>query len=494
MAVSTKAQSTMWEHPQYTATAKAVRRMRDSVAGEDVIKSKGVTYLPHPCHDPDAQRSAEQVVRYDAFKIYAEYENTPGNTLETLVGAMFRVPPTIDLARMDDTLINDSDGNGMGLEESLELTAAECLQMRYEGLLVEYSDLAGLDPSEISEEVRRDLGLRATIKHYPRESIVDWSYRVINGAKQLNMVILRDCERQVVNPAEVGASAFNRETIEAYLVLGLDADGKYFQRRYVVDSASNSTGKWSEMLYPEANDAKLSHIPFEIVFSTERKVGDIPAQLGYLDPISLKAVHRYQVSALLKEALRLTAQPTSWSKGWTEQSLALYQKATGRDYVSLGSGEHIPLFGDAEAGYLEWNADSNGLFKYMEENKKDAVALGAVFSDLGEQAETATAAAINSAEKKGVLSTLAKNIEQSYRKVLGWVAAFDGTDAEGASVKLSREFVAIRLSAQDRAAIVAEYNAGVITRAEAIRQLEKGGALTVEAEALLDELERAGQV
>ena len=63
MTIKTKHVSTMWEHPQYAATKKSVKRMRDSIAGEDVIKSNGTTYLPHPCHDSEQQKTPEQSIR-----------------------------------------------------------------------------------------------------------------------------------------------------------------------------------------------------------------------------------------------------------------------------------------------------------------------------------------------------------------------------------------------------------------------------------------------
>jgi hypothetical protein len=468
--------------------------MRDSVGGEDVLKSQGVRYLPHPCTDPQEVDTAEQKQRYSSYIMFAEYENIPGNTLDTLVGAMFRVAPTLEVDGVDPELINDADGNGAGLAQSIELTASECLQMRYHGLLVEFSDLAGEDPTEITVQVSKDRGLRATIKHYPREDIVNWSYRVVDGSKQLNMVILCEEELQVFSAETVTSTGFTQDIVKSYLLLALDADGEYFQRRYISSGKKGTEGKWSELVYPIADDKRLRSIPFEIVYSSERQVGDVPKQLGYIDPISSKAVHRYQVSALLKESLRLTAQPTSFTKGWTDQSFEQYKRATGRDQIILGAGAHIPLFGDAEAGYLNWEADSNALFKYMEENKKQIIALGGVFSEESESANTATAASINSAEKKGVLSTLAKNIEESYRRVLGWVAMFDGSSADDVVVKLSREFVAITLTAQDRAAILGELRENVITRAEALRQLERGGVLTKKANEVLDELETNGQL
>jgi len=306
------------------------------------------------------------------------------------------------------------------------------------------------------------------------------------------MVILRESERQAFNVLDAGADGVDQKTITSLLLLGLDSEGRYFQRRRVTEGP-DTTDEWGVAVYPEAAAQNLKTIPFEFIYSTERAVGDVPIQLGYIDPISSKAIHRYQVSALLKEALRITAQPTSYSKGWTAQSFELYKKATGREQIMLGAGAHIPLFGDAEAGFLDWNADSNGLFKYMAENKAQMIALGGVFNEESDSASTATAAAINSAEKKGVLSTLAKNIEGGYMRAMMLAGLYMGVElTDETSVKLSREFSAASLSAQDRAAIVAEYNAGLISHPEALRQLEEGGVLAADVARIFDELETGG--
>lgn len=493
-SVTGEANAASWENEQYSNAQPAVRRMRISVAGEQAVKNERETFLPHPCNDPTEQKTTEQTERYDSYITFAEYDNIPGNTLETLIGSMFRIKPTVEAPSLPN-IIEDADGNGMSLQESIELTASECLQMRYFGLLAEYSDLAGRDPTEITEQQRRDEGLRATIKHYTREAIVNWSYAVINGVKQLNMVILREENVESFDPTQISKSGVTLCYTRSYLILGLEklenGNYVYFQQRYIDSGKEGSTGEMTERFYPQANGAPLESIPFEMVFSTRRKVGDVPKQLGYLDPISAKAIHRYQASALLKEALRITAQPTSYSKGWSANSFKLYKEATGRDQINLGSNSHIPLFGEAEFGYADWNADSNALFKYREENKNEIVALGGVFDELGEMAETATAAAINSAEKKGVLATLAKNIEESYLRVLGWVAQFEGTDSNGVVIELSREFTAARITAADRAAILNEYREALISREEALQQLKRGGVLVGEIDQLLDAVENS---
>ena len=482
-----------WKNKQYSQSEDAVKRMRDTIAGEDVIKSEGETYLQHPCNDEKEKNSPEGQARYLRYKSSAEFDNITSNTLETLTGAMYRIPPTIELPSGIKYMLEDADGNGNGLNQSMELTSTECLQMRYHCALVEYSSLAGLDidKREITNDQARAMGLKATIKHYNRESLINWSYAVINGVKQLNMVLLYQAESQVLTPGQITNTGIENKSSASLLMLGLDEDGDYFQRKLILTDDGEDK-EWGEAFYPRANGNLLKYIPFEIIYATERNLGDVPRQLGYLDPISLKCVHRYQVSALLKEALRITAQPTSFSKGWTDAGFKLYQKMTGEEQINLGSTNHIALPKEMDAGYLDWNADSNGLFKYMSDSKGEIVALGGNFDEVGENAETATAAAINSAEKKAVLSTLAKNEEESYRRLIDWAGEFMGVDTSSVVIKMSREFVAITLTPEQRASITAGWMNGLISRSEAMRQLKRGGALTEEINTIMNELSTDG--
>lgn len=484
-----------WEHEQYTKSEDSVARMRISVEGEDAIKEKGETYLPHPCTDPKKKLETGEQNRYVRFKGSAEYDDVPSNTLETLVGATQRIPPVIVLPNKIKYLETDADGNGNGLAQSLELTVSECLQMRYHCALVEFSSLAGLDitASEITNEQAAELGLKATIKHYNRESLINWSFAVVNGVKQLNMVLLYQAEKQVLSPDKITNQGILNEPSASLLMLALDGDGNYYQRKIVL-SGSDEDAEWSEPFYPKANAELLKSIPFEIIYSTERNLGNVPRQLGYLDPISLKCIHRYQVSALLKESLRITAQPTSFTTGWTQQGFKLYKDMTGEDRINLGSDNHMSLPAGMEAGYITWDADNNALFKYMETNQSEIVALGGNFEETGENAETATAAAINSAEKKAVLSTLAKNIEGSYRRLVDWVGLFMAVDTSDVVIKMSREFVSIKLTPLERGAIQSELEGGMISREEAMRQLKRGGVLVEDIQTIMDEMSNNGEM
>lgn len=490
----------VWENSQYSKSKEAVERMRVSVEGEDAIKDEGETYLPHPCTNDTKKHEPAEQNRYRRFICSAEYDGVPSNTLETLTGAMFRIDPVIELPTKLEYLREDADGNGNGISQSLELTASECLQMRFHCALVEYSSLAGLDIADTKEITNADataLNLRATIKHYARENLINWSFAVINGVKQLNMVLLYQVEHQVLDPNDLRSDGLLGGVSASLLMLAIDENGEYFQKKLVLSDGknitnSNNEAQWGEAFYPLANGERLKFIPFEIIYSTERNVGNVPRQLGYLDPISLKCIHRYQVSALLKESLRITAQPTSFTKGWRQQDFELYKQMTGETQINLGSTNHLALPENCDAGYLTWDADTNGLFKYMETNQAEIVALGGNFEETGENAETATAAAINSAEKKAVLSTLVKNEEESYRRLIDWVGLFMNVDTSEVVIKMSREFVSIKLSPLERAAILNEWREDFISYDEALRQMKRGGALVSDIEDLKAERMRDG--
>ena len=89
---------------------------------------------------------------------------------------MNRHPAKVNLPEKLQYLIDDGDGDWLSLQASIEITASNCLQVGYHILLAEYDQLAsGLDV-ELSIADKAALNQRASIKHYPRESLKDWAY------------------------------------------------------------------------------------------------------------------------------------------------------------------------------------------------------------------------------------------------------------------------------------------------------------------------------
>jgi len=482
-------------HPDYVDTIDEVKTVRDAIEGSNAIKNgdRSKIYLPNPT-DTDillGQDLVESRNRYNRYKNRAEYDAFPGRTESGYVGALKSTPP--DFAEIPpeiDYLLTDSDGDNLTLSESIEITQANLLEVKFHGLLVDFNGLTQIDINDDSPQLTnaqaKELDLKATIKHYPRESIVDWDYGVVNNQNQLTFVKLME------KVSEINRETLQRVEVENQLVLALDENGEYYQQQ--ITKTAEGKDQISERLYPENNSGRLNLIPFEIVIDQKQKSSSIPKQLGILYPICLKAIARYQVNADLKEAIHRSAQPTMWSSGWDERSFKIYTDLTGHEHIATGSGAHIPIPKGSEIGYLEWNADSNAMFKYLEGNQKEAKALGARFDTSDPKDEAVGVAKIRSAEELSALMNIQSSIRESYIRVLGWCFSFMSTSTAEPNIEinLNKEFNKVKLTAQEQAAILNNFTMGLIDRQEALEQLEKGGVLTTDADDLLNRSETNG--
>ncbi len=461
---------------QYTMSQEAVKRMRDCLGGEPVIKSPAnqLKYLPHPY--PQKAHSEEGANQYKRYLANADYDNIPVNTLESLLGALFRRDPDVELPGMVDYLLDDFDGDGLTLNEALKLAASEMLTQRYMFALAEFSNLESVNIDEMTVADARASDLKSMVKFYRRECVKDWAYRKVNGKKQLVYVALEESEDVIKNG--------KRESVTATLVLALDEDGYYYQQKFVGENES-------DRIYPQAAGQNIRFITGEFLIAGDHPKGEIPTQLGYIYPIASKALSRYRLSADYKETLWLNGAPITTSSGWDKQALELYKQATGLDTVSSGPGAHIPLPAGGTFGIHGGSSESAGAYeRALDTNAAEIRALGGVFDTTeGTDESTATGAAIKAAEKSGVLSSLAADLDASFTKLIEYCCLFMKSPTDGISIKVNREFSKHTLTAQDRAAIIAEWMDGAISRSEMMRQLKAGGVLRGEIDEIVQELE-----
>lgn len=469
---------------QYSESVEFAVMIRDAVGGESVVKSDSnkKKYLPNPC--ADMQDADERDRRYKRYSDNAEFDEVPSQTLDSICGSVFKKPADYnDVNPIVNHLILDADGDGITMDEFLKVGLSELLMMRYFGMLAEYSDLSTLGEQELTVAQSRSIGVRSSIKIYPRESIINWCFSRINGKYQLSMVVLKQTETMRKS------GSFKSEPVDSYLVLGLDDDGEYYQRKYIdVDD-----GEWTDYFYPTANGQKWNYIPFEFCVADNLPQGQLPFKLGYLSGICSKTMARYRTSADMKDALYLNGAPMTYSTGWDDYAIELYKKMTGKDYIVASAGAHLPLPQNSSVGIMSWDMAASAYADYMDRNEREIRAMGGKFDTTdGVDQETATAAIIKAADKNGGLSNAVTNLEKSVNRMLEYCALYMG-GTDGGSITLNKQFYVQTLTAQERAVIVSEWNSGLISTMEALRQLERGGVLTTDAKSLLEEMSITGQ-
>jgi len=473
-------------HSDYQETIDQVYLIRDSIEGSNSIKNgdRSGNYLMDPVDDDSKRQSRSSYVtdKFKNYKMRAEFESFPAKTESGYMGSLSStLPEYAEIPSAIEYLMDDSDGNGLSINESIEITQANLLEVKYHGLLADFSVLDDADIQPLTAKQADDMGLKATIKHYPRETILDWDYSLFDGKKMLSFVKVQE------NSSYVDKGTFKTVTKERQLVLGLNDKQQYYQQSITKDDEGKEV--IGEPVFVSNNSGVMNFIPFEFVIDQKIKSMDIPRGFGILYPICLKAIYRYQVSADLKESIHRTAMPTSYSTGWTTAKYESYKKMTGKETICIGSDSHIPLPDGAEIGYLQWDADSNAMFKYMEINQKEAKAMGARFDTSDARDETVGVAMLRSSEELSALINIQSAVESAYIKVLGW--CFDFMSRVDSNMKielnLNREFNKIKISPQEQKEIRDNVTMGIYSKIEGLRLLEQGGVLTDEAEIILNE-------
>jgi hypothetical protein len=473
---------------QYNLMLPEVIKNRDCVEGAHRIKSKRATYLIQPGNLIPSTR--EDLERYQMYLNGAEFHEFPGETLSALLGKLAFGDTEVELVSELEYLTENADGDGMTLAGLMEYAASNIMQAKYHVLLAELPGTANIDTNNLSRAQANQLNLKACIRQYTRENLIDWQFETYDGIKQLTLLVFREVEK-----TRAMTLAVTEKT--SYLICGLDELGYYQQRWVEGDGKDKAMVADTDKIYPEVGGQKLRWIPVEIVSDEELPSGSLPRSGGYLSAICNAALHRYQTSADYKEALR-NGVPTLFTKGWTDGDGALFETINGgRKNVVTGSGVVNNLPNQVEV-MVEGIALNDAPFtNYFDANAKMARALGAKFSDTEVVAATATEANINAGNNNAMLEKLCDNLESAFARAIVYCGMFNGLwgadrveeNIDKVQINMARDFSSVKMSPQEALAIRDLYQSGLMSLETAVTKLVQGGFTPIGAEEELGRIE-----
>jgi len=215
----------------YNQDLPSVQLVRTAIEGAAAIKRGGMTYLPHPSMID--KTSAAQIARYEAYLGRAEFDSSCSQTKIELMGAYTRAAHEINLPESIKYLESDSDGDWMTLADSINITSGNCLEVKYHFLLAEFDSPEIPEGVQISKAEKAKLNQRAKIVHYPRESLTNWDFGVVNGRMQLTHAVLTSTSTELNED-------FKEVITKTQLLLNLDVDGFYRQKLIVQSGTENA--------------------------------------------------------------------------------------------------------------------------------------------------------------------------------------------------------------------------------------------------------------
>lgn len=473
-------------HPEYATIQPALKSVRDCVLGGFFVKLEGYTYLPHPSQIDQTSPEAQQ--RYSEYKAGAEFDEITQMSLKSFLGRMKFSDTEFDLPDKLSYLVENADGDGVTMSGLIEQTAANVMQVGWHLLVAEYMN-APLPGEQMSQAQAASRGIRAAIKAYNRESVLDWDFRRINGVMQLSY--LKVMEKRTQLDQITGG----RDDVTEYLVMALDEEGSYYWQKFDDELVTQRDAPRNEVT---VNGQRLKWLPVEIVADLEPPAGAMPKSMGLLSPIATACLDRYRVSADYKETIKNIC-PTSYTAGWTEQGWEQFQLMNqGRDYIAFGARamNNLPL--GVEMDTLNPSITLEGFERYFEANKQKIIGLGGVWPSAdGSATKTATQSENESSEVTSRLVTLANSLEASFRRVVAYCGLFEGMWAQDAIeqqlesivIDLPTEFARSKLTPQEQREIRDNYLAGLYSRNEAVRLLVRGGCTVSDVDTILAESE-----
>jgi len=468
MAQQIKYPATVDKHPDYDDTIEPLEEVRDCVVGAWRIKQEGIKYLKHPS-DTDTTSDAAQV-RYAAYKDNAEFDDFVNLTLRGWIGKMRIADTTIETPDRLNYLIQNADGDGTPLVTAIESAVSNAFQTKYHILLADYQGLSDVELTELSRADAAELSPRATIKQYTRESLVDWDFRRINGVMQLAYMKLKEWSYDFNPETE------ERTLVETDLILGLDSEGNYYQKKVV-------GGQSGERDYVTVNGGQpLKWIPAQIVCDEPLPVGALPRGMGMLYPISQLALYRYRISAAYKEMLN-GLPPTIFTKGWQPMDQDTFEEINGRGNIALGPKCVNNLPGNVEFDILSPDSKDEAFLKYFEDNANKVRALGGIFKDKPKSTRTATEADMEASEQNASLTSVAQQSEAAWRRVIAYCGMFENLwtqddieqNLEQIVVDMPRDFATPKFTREEVQAVYDGITQGVYTREQAVTLLAQNG-------------------
>ena len=443
--------------------------VEDCLEGQERIKSKAELYLPKP---NAADVSADNAAHYKAYLTRAVYYNVTRKTLDGLVGQVFSRDPLVELPDlMENNMRDDIDGNGVSLDQQAKKGLAYTLGFGRFGLLVDYPVVT--QPTSIADQ---ESGfVKPVILQYSPKTIINWATKKIGARTVLSLVVL----------VENGISSddgFELRSFKQWRVLQLNDAGFYVMTTWEFDPETENYTQTAMYEVKDSAGNPLTEIPFFFcgVLNNDSFIDEPPLY----DLATLNIAH-YRNSADYEDSAYMVGQPTPYFAGLTESWV---NKVFKDRTIKLGARSAIPLPSGGVAGLLQANPNSMP-FEAMQHKERQMMALGAKLVEPGGGSNTLGQAQLDESSESSMLSTAAKNVGLAYTKALTVAAKLYGqTDPEAVDYCLNTDFPASRLTPNERAQLVLEWQAGAITLSEMRAGLRKAGVATLDTEEYSAEL------
>lgn len=442
------------------------------LGGGRSIKKETTKYLPMP---DAANRSPENIARYDAYIMRACFYNVTQRTALGLQGQIFLRDPIVKTPARMENIVTDSNGSGISLDQLARGATWYALNWGRAGVFTDY-------PPTDGPATKADLdsgNVRPTITIYGPKNVINWRTKVVGSKAILCLVVLKE-------EYTIEDDTFETKTAIQYRELRLNKNNEYnVQLWRSPDINGDNFETFGPAYFPKDGKGNvLKEIPFTFIGSKDNEPSIDPAPM--LDLADINIAH-YRNSADNEEMIWVVGQPMLVVSGLDET----WYKEILKEKIPFGSRSGLALPKEAKAELLQ--VDPNTAAREgMEHKERQMVALGAKIVEQKTVQRTAKEAGIDNAAEESTLIAVAKNVSAALKWSLEWCAAFLNISETEIDYQLNTDFEISRMSGDEIAGVIKSWQDEAISWTEMRAALHKTGRATQEDEIAKAEIEKDG--
>ncbi|MFZ3192806.1 MAG: DUF4055 domain-containing protein [Moraxellaceae bacterium] len=449
-------------HPLYAASLERWRLVDDVCAGEEIVKEKGVDYLP--MSNP-LDQSDENKARYRQYKFRAVLYEATGNTLDGLIGAAYRVDPTLVVPDELAYLGDDADGTGVSIYQQSQRCLAELLKKGRGGLLVDMPPVNGT----LTVAQQQAQNIRAQVIFFDARQVINWRTTRVGSKHMLSLVVIAETAQQISD------DDFILNEIEQYRALKL-VGGKYkveiWRKMKNVETGVEALAIAQEYFPLDGSGKPWDMIPFTFVGATNNDINPDRAPLLRLATVNLA---HYRNSADFEHSAFIVGQPQPWMSGVDDTTRTFYSLPENK--MKIGSGFPIMLPPGGQFAFAQPSPNTL-IERAMDRKENQMIALGARLVQAGTVAKTATESRGDQRVQHSVLSLCVANMSEAYTHCLGWVARFmKVVPKDDMAYSVNQDYTETNLDPQALAQVIQSWQQGLLPKTDAWQYMRKVGLI-----------------
>lgn len=422
------------------------------LGGTAAMRKAGTTFLP--------KWPGEEKESYEARLATATLFPAFGRTLGVMSGKPFSKQITLgeDTPAKIKTWCEDVDLQGNSLHTFAAMMMDEALGFGLAGILVDYPRVSGA--RTLADE--RAIGARPYMVAVRHSQILGWKAQRSNGATVLTQ--LRLAETKEEDDGEFGIKHEPRVRVLTPGAWAVYMPGAKAEDDWVLEEEGATT---------------LQAIPFAPVYG--RKRGFMDGVSPLLDLAYLNVKH-WQSQSDQDTILHVARVPILALIGGDDPGV----DGTGGTQLTVGASAAVRLPKDGDLKFVEHTgAAIEAGAKSLEALEDQMIQTGAELLVQKPGQRSATEAANDAEANKSELQRITEGFEDSLDQALQFMAAWVN-EKQGGHASLFKDFGAATLTEAGAQLVISMQQAGYITKATAIKELQRRGMLAADIDALME--------